>query len=165
MKSLVVAPDKCTGCHRCEMACSFAKFKTISPAKSAIHVVRKHHAPVDTPMFCTQCGLCIDVCPADALSRDPETQAVVVDREKCVGCENCVATCPYGVITVDPEKEKAIKCDHCGGDPECVKMCPENALQYLDVNKASYFKRMAFANLWKKKLTPPIPYPRGGEVG
>ncbi|NJE13167.1 4Fe-4S dicluster domain-containing protein [Thermococcus sp. LS2] len=162
MKSLVVVPDRCTGCYRCELICSFVHFKTISPAKSAIRVVRKDHAPVDVPIFCIQCGLCIGVCPVNALSRDPKTQAVVVDKEKCIGCGRCVYVCPYGAVTLDPETRKAVKCDLCGGDPQCVKICPENAIQYVDVNKASHFKRVAFANLWRKEITPLVPYPRRG---
>ena len=37
---------------------------------------------------CIQCGVCVDVCPADALAMD---QSVVVDRERCTGCGQCVA--------------------------------------------------------------------------
>ena len=162
MKSLIVVPNRCTGCHRCELSCSFAHFKTMSPARSAIHVIRVDHAPIDTPLLCVQCGLCIDVCPAGALSRDNRTQAVVVDYEKCTGCGNCVHTCPFGAVTLDIVSKKAIKCDLCGGDPECAKICPENVLQYIEAERASYYKRIAFANFQRMDLKPLFPYPRKG---
>ncbi|MEM0261587.1 MAG: 4Fe-4S binding protein, partial [Nitrososphaerota archaeon] len=103
-----------------------------------------------------------DVCPVGALSRDKKTGAVVVDYGLCTGCESCVSVCPYGAITVDRAIMKAIKCDLCGGDPKCQKICPEGALQYVDGNKASYYKRLAFASLQKTELRPLIPYPRKG---
>lgn len=162
MKSLIVVPNRCTGCHRCELSCSFVHFKTMSPVRSAIHVIRIDHAPIDTAIFCVHCGLCMDVCPTGALSRDNKTQAVVVEYEKCGGCGNCVHVCPFGAVTLDMVAKKAIKCDLCGGDPECVKICPENALQYIDAEKASHYKRIAFANLQRMELKPLVPYPRRG---
>lgn len=162
MKVLVAVPERCTGCERCELVCSLVHFKTMSPSKSAIHVVRVHHAPIDAPIFCVQCGLCIDVCPVGALSRDKKTGAVIVDYGLCTGCESCVSVCPYGAITVDRAIRKAIKCDLCGGDPKCVKICPEGVLQYVDANKASYYKRLTYASLQRVELKPLIPYPRKG---
>jgi len=134
----------------------------MNPARSAIHVIRVGHAPIDAPIFCIQCGLCIDVCPSKAISRDNKTQAVVVDREKCSGCGYCVHVCPFGAVTLDPLTNKAVKCDLCGGDPQCVKFCPENALGYVDSNKAAKIKRYFFARIQEKERRPLAPYPRGG---
>jgi Flp pilus assembly CpaF family ATPase len=41
-----------------------------------------------------------------------------VDPEKCDGCGECF--CPYGALEI---KGYARKCDLCGGDPQCVKVC------------------------------------------
>lgn len=30
--------------------------------------------------------------------------------------------------------KKALKCDLCGGDPECVKFCPRNAIEFMDID-------------------------------
>jgi Fe-S-cluster-containing hydrogenase component 2 len=38
--------------------------------------------------------------------------------------------CPFGMIFVDAEKGFAVKCDLCGGDPECVKYCIPEALRF-----------------------------------
>lgn len=39
-------------------------------------------------------------------------------------------TCPAKAVFMHPTKNVAIKCDLCGGDPECMKHCPEGALVY-----------------------------------
>ena len=157
VKSLVVNPDKCTGCRLCELACSYRHFKVMNPARSRIHVVRRPHEAIDTPIFCLQCGLCISACPFNALSRDLKTGAIKVDESKCTGCGECVHVCPYGAATIDPVNRKALICDLCGGDPECVKVCPENALLFLDANQAAKYKQIAFSKLQRKELTALMP--------
>jgi NAD-dependent dihydropyrimidine dehydrogenase PreA subunit len=49
---------------------------------------------------CTQCGECIDVCPADVLEAD-ETQTNVVSPADCLGCESCISVCPEEAVTVE----------------------------------------------------------------
>jgi len=60
-----------------------------------------------------------------ALSTDPNTGAVLVDREKCTSCGACIRACPGTVPFLHPGDNKATICDLCGGDPECVKVCTE----------------------------------------
>lgn len=146
MKTLVALPERCTGCQRCVLACSYAHAQSFSPSKSRIWVVRAKRR-IDYPIFCNQCGLCVSACPAGALSRDAKTGAVVVDEEKCVGCGFCVRACPWGLIVLDSETGKAIKCDLCGGDPACVKECPEAALLFVDLNEAASAKRSLLVRL------------------
>jgi ferredoxin len=44
---------------------------------------------------CTQCGVCITICPTGALSiPDRSTMEVTFDIEKCVACSLCVQACP-----------------------------------------------------------------------
>lgn len=43
---------------------------------------------------CTHCGLCVGVCPTDALKVDPETRKVEFDNSKCLACELCITACP-----------------------------------------------------------------------
>lgn len=41
------------------------------------------------------CGICISVCPYDAISRDPENHLrMQVDHMACEGCGACVSACP-----------------------------------------------------------------------
>jgi Fe-S-cluster-containing hydrogenase component 2 len=53
--------------------------------------------------------------------------------------------CPYGMITLDPIDRHAVKCNLCGGQPECSKHCREKALLYVEVNKAALHRREAVA--------------------
>ncbi|NDA14992.1 MAG: (Fe-S)-binding protein, partial [Gammaproteobacteria bacterium] len=40
---------------------------------------------------------------------------------------------------------KVDKCDLCGGDPQCVKACPTDAITYLDAGATSVGKMAASA--------------------
>ena len=40
---------------------------------------------------CTACGICVTVCPEEALCAQGELQ---VDQEKCTDCLICVPYCP-----------------------------------------------------------------------
>jgi ferredoxin len=61
-----------------------------------------------------------------------------IDRNKCLGedkCWRCAEICEdqFGSgISFDPIEKKAQMCSRCGGDPICVKACPEPlALQWV----------------------------------
>ena len=75
--------------------------------------------------------------------------AILINAEKCTECGFCVPSCPIGMIRIDPVTHVAIKCDLCGGDPECANRCPEKALQFIDAEKATYYRQRAFAKLFE----------------
>jgi len=50
-----------------------------------------------------------------------------------MSCGVCAETCPYDVIRFFPISKKAIKCDFCGGESQCVKWYPANVLNYGNV--------------------------------
>lgn len=45
---------------------------------------------------CSGCGLCIDVCPVDAISLIDGR--AVIDMSVCLECCSCLDTCPLGAI-------------------------------------------------------------------
>lgn len=50
---------------------------------------------------CTQCGVCVTICPTEALFiPDRETMVVEFDVDKCTGCELCVSACPPRAMEV-----------------------------------------------------------------
>lgn len=49
---------------------------------------------------CTDCGVCIPICPAQALEMDPVTRKVRFDEDKCIACELCVKICPAHAMEV-----------------------------------------------------------------
>ena len=49
---------------------------------------------------CTDCGVCVSVCPTDALAVDPHTRKVHFYNEKCIACEHCVKVCPTRAMEI-----------------------------------------------------------------
>jgi len=47
---------------------------------------------------CIACGLCVDACPADAISL--EDDKAKIDIEKCTECGACVDECPNEAIAL-----------------------------------------------------------------
>jgi Fe-S-cluster-containing hydrogenase component 2 len=69
----------------------------------------------------------------EAFYIDESTGARIIDSTKCTGCKLCIQACPQypdSAIMYDPERNICVKCDLCGGDPLCVKFCPEAALSF-----------------------------------
>lgn len=143
-KVLSIIPELCTSCHRCEMWCSMVKHGETNPARSNIYVIRREPG-IDVPVICTQCGLCVDACPTNALKRNLSTGAIEVNQELCTGCETCIGVCPNGVLRIDIVTGIASKCDLCKGSPVCAEKCEHKALKYEDVEKASARRREQWA--------------------
>jgi Fe-S-cluster-containing hydrogenase component 2 len=85
-----------------------------------------------------------------------------IDREKCLGkdkCIRCAEICEdqfASGISFDPIEKKAQSCSRCGGDPECVKVCPEPlALQFIPAMRNGRFHAQhptAYAELLYRKM-------------
>ena len=101
---------------------------------------------------CSRCGACIDVCPVEALTRDPNTGAILVNDSVCIGCRACMVVCPYGAIGADIDKKTITKCDLCNGEPACVQWCPTDAIRYIDAAKADIPKRRIMMEKMSKSI-------------
>lgn len=53
---------------------------------------------------CTCCGLCIDICPDQAISMN---DIVTIDSIKCTGCGSCVNECPNEAISMSNVMQRA----------------------------------------------------------
>jgi anaerobic carbon-monoxide dehydrogenase iron sulfur subunit len=154
-KILMIHPDKCTGCHNCELACSFSHEGEFRNRASRVHVYSWEREGFSVAMMCQQCdeAACVSVCMPGAMHRDPETGRVEWDKEKCIGCKMCVQACPFGNAVYDAKTKKIFKCDTCGGNPECVTFCPNHALEWVDDNVATRSRKKAFAQKFKDAFT------------
>ena len=48
--------------------------------------------------LCDRCGLCLPLCPPEAIHLELDT--LTVDRERCTGCRKCVAPCPVEALAM-----------------------------------------------------------------
>jgi Fe-S-cluster-containing hydrogenase component 2 len=146
---ILVNPERCVGCHTCELACAAAHTEAGSIigavlAKEKLHprnrVVQVDAGGGQIVKLSTQCRQCEDapcvrVCPTKATYRTETYTAV--DERLCIGCRLCMMVCPFGAIHVvttkvaDRDKAAALKCDLCidlPTGPACVDACPTKAL-------------------------------------
>jgi ferredoxin len=49
---------------------------------------------------CTDCGVCVPLCPVQALVVDEKTKKIVFHEDKCIACELCVKICPNRAMEV-----------------------------------------------------------------
>jgi Fe-S-cluster-containing hydrogenase component 2 len=142
-KMLFVEPANCVGCRVCELACSGSHFKCFKRTLSGVAVIKYDELSRDVPMVCEQCedAACAAVCAVRAINKNTTTGAWEIDYSKCIGCKLCVNACPFGQIFFDDEKKIPVKCDLCGGDPQCIKFCPAEALIFEEPGKKSMAKR------------------------
>lgn len=144
MKMITIDQSKCVGCRNCEMACAYSRTKeTCESKESNIKITHYIDDRIIIPMTCLHCeeAWCMSVCPANAISRDEKTNAVVIDKNRCAGCKMCILSCPYGNIHFDSEELVSRKCTLCGGNPKCVGHCISGALKYEEIDDAVISKR------------------------
>ena len=139
MKVLRMTPQRCTGCMRCEIACSYEQSGVFQPAKSVIRISPFEAHTSYAPYTCTQCdeAWCMVACPVNAITISP-VGAKVILNDLCVGCKLCTIACPYGTVFYDPDTDKATKCNLCGGAPACVSACPTQAIEYVEAESADW---------------------------
>lgn len=120
-------PENCSGCLMCEIVCSFYHWNAFNKYKAGIRIEKKSVRD-DIQRVCSHGNLCnfecVEACKFDAMKK--KNHIVYVDYENCIGCGACERACPLNAVWI--HEKKAYKCDLCGGDPQCVKYCSQNAI-------------------------------------
>lgn len=131
-KFVAANPEKCTGCGVCELVCALKREKVYDPQRSRIKILRLYRL-VNMSIACKLCenAPCVTACPLDCLVQSEKTGVILVNEDKCDCCGWCIEACPYGAIVLNPEKETVMMCDLCGGEPQCLEWCPEEALELV----------------------------------
>ena len=63
-----------------------------------MRAVRPTEIAVVDLSLCDRCGLCLPLCPPEAIHL--ELNVLTVDRDECTGCEKCIAPCPVGALAM-----------------------------------------------------------------
>ncbi len=115
MRELVIVPELCDECMKCERICPRDGIKLLK----GVPIFCMHCAPEKAP--------CLNICPEDAITE--VDGAIIIQEDKCIGCGLCKEACPIGAIYMD-EKGVARKCDLCieHEKPLCIAACPKEAL-------------------------------------
>lgn len=158
MHTVFVRPERCIGCHHCEIACAVehSRSKDLAGAlaedplpRPRIHVEAGSAFNTSFPNRCRHCrpAPCEQVCPTGAVFRDPEQDLVLVSTRRCIACALCAMVCPVDAVTFHrqadgvPARVVATKCDGCvdrvraGRLPACVEACKAGALVYGEMNE------------------------------
>ncbi|MHA1277696.1 MAG: 4Fe-4S dicluster domain-containing protein [Candidatus Helarchaeota archaeon] len=184
-KLLIFDAEKCTGCGNClicpQNAIIYqpASFGHGATLKNILNV--KNGRMGHGNELCHQCtdAPCVEACPNKILKKtadgitvlnydltEENIKSFLEILEICKNCKEkpCIAACPYhhiGVVSVfihSKEYKIPIKCDQCMGDPECVKVCPTNALSFVSIqtkfnDKVKLAESLAKGiGVYKKKL-------------
>ena len=161
-EEIFVKPDRCMGCHSCELACAVAHSagKTLISAmaeqpRSKNRIYVEWVAPdKNVPIVCRQCqeAPCLNACISGAISRNADG-VVVTMEDKCIGCWTCIMVCPFGVIGRHLQKHIAFRCDRCQdqSQPACVQACPTQALVYCRADQLAGEVRQSTA---RQMITP-----------
>ena len=142
-KVLQINHEKCTGCRLCELVCAVRHDGISNPVRSRIRVMKWEMEGVYIPMACQQCkdAPCLHGCPVSAITQNYQTGCVEVNPDICIGCRTCVSVCPFGGMSFNSIDQKVIKCDLCDGDPQCVRFCEVQALEFVEAADVSITKK------------------------
>jgi len=142
-KVIFADPSKCVGCGICELACAEYHEKKYGLKFSRIRNVKIGHT-IRVSVTCRFCEKppCVASCPRNAL-RSNENGVISVDEERCTGCGWCIVACDLGLMLFHPTKRVPITCDLCDGEPQCIKLCPKEALELTTLDAISSKVRMS----------------------
>jgi electron transport complex protein RnfB len=93
------APQFVGTCNCCNCCCGVLHGQKISGVAEGPQ--RSNYRATIDPEECISCGVCIERCPADAITEDVSSKSKV-DREKCIGCGVCVIGCQADAIELVP---------------------------------------------------------------
>ena len=129
--AIAVDSSKCSGCRACQLICALEHFKENNPKKAALRIVPQMPSPGGYKVnFCTQCGVCKDVCPTDAIYEKAGIH--FINADDCNGCMICVEECPQECMVVHPDSIVPNLCNWC---EQCAKYCGTAAIYINGANK------------------------------
>lgn len=167
--------SRCTNCHACVIACkdwnygeeiksSYVKWLRMMQWEKGVYPNVEMHTLFATCYHCED-PVCVDVCPNNALLKEDQFGAVLLDEDKCKGSRECWIACPYGAPQYEDNAPGTpmSKCTMCydklleGELPVCVASCPQRALDFgpLDELKERYGEIQALEDMPSPNVVKP----------
>ena len=143
--AFLVHTDRCIGCNACEIACKNFYQQEAYVHWRKVYYIQEKDLPqpcrVSVSLACNHCDApsYMKACPTSAYSKRDDG-IVMHDQDRCIGCKLCMMACPYRVPCFDKTLGKVSKCEMCaerldnGEAPICVKSCPVEALEIIDLS-------------------------------
>jgi ferredoxin len=82
-------------CNCCNCCCEMLRFATNEKTKGVLAPSR-FQAKVGAEM-CTSCGMCVEICPVDAIALNDIAEVI---PDACIGCGLCATVCPVEAISL-----------------------------------------------------------------
>ena len=167
--------SRCTNCHACSIACkdwnygeeiksSYVKWLRMMQWEKGVFPEVEMHTLFATCYHCEK-PICVDACPNDALFKEDQFGAVLLDSDKCKGSRQCWIACPYGAPQYEDNAPGTpmSKCTMCydkllqGELPVCVAACPQRALDFGPINemREKYGELQALEDMPSANLAQP----------
>ncbi len=147
--------NKCVACEACVVACILEngyQFPNNWRTVFNSNPLRIPEIPIfNLSLSCNHCNdaPCMYNCPSLAYSRDPITNAIIINSNLCIGCRYCTWNCPYVAPKYNPIKSIIEKCNFCNIRlkdklaPACSIGCPTGALDFsfekIDKSKSNKY--------------------------
>ena len=80
--------------ENCKSALKYLRDEGIIVVAARQHVSRKDE-------LCMHCGMCLALCPVQALKVEPASRLVLFDEEECTACGMCTRVCPVHAMQSD----------------------------------------------------------------
>ncbi|NIO37636.1 hydrogenase iron-sulfur subunit [Candidatus Bathyarchaeota archaeon] len=96
---------------------------------------------------CKACGLCVKVCPYNAITLNKELGRIEIIEAACGGCGTCAAECPTGALTQNHFTDKQILAEidvitECDAEKKivafCCNWCAYAGADFAGVNRMQY---------------------------
>ena len=121
-----------------------AKLRKPSPKYAVVACSGGCRATADCQYGCVGCGVCVSVCPFEAIEINGAGVAEV-DKDRCTGCGKCAKECPREVISIhDRLNPIVVKCSNHDAGKAARQMCEVSCIGCGLCQKACPWDMMSF---------------------